>query len=176
MSMEVRQVRNEADGRSASYIHAMGWKDGFRGILSQKLLDEISLYGRAEMFMEAYGDPSRSIVLLNVDGTDLGAGSFGFSRHHKDKTYGEIISFYVLKVAWGSGCAQVLMAYMVRTLREMGCEHIHLWVLKENPRARRFYEKCGFRPSGQEMLLDIQGEKHTEVEYVYVDTAGADCD
>jgi ribosomal protein S18 acetylase RimI-like enzyme len=30
---------------------------------------------------------------------------------------------------------------------------VRLWVLKENGRAIRFYEKCGFRPDGEEKEL-----------------------
>ena len=32
-----------------------------------------------------------------------------------------------------------------------GYQQICLWVLKENKRAIRFYQKCGFCPDGEEM-------------------------
>ena len=38
------------------------------------------------------------------------------------------------------------------TTRSDSYPQIYLWVLKENKRAIRFYEKCGFHPDGQEMF------------------------
>jgi ribosomal protein S18 acetylase RimI-like enzyme len=34
---------------------------------------------------------------------------------------------------------------------------ISLWVLKDNPRARRFYERAGFRETGDSQALDDLG-------------------
>ena len=76
-------------------------------------------------------------------------------RHKKEKRIVELnseqlrLALYVLADYYGKGVGRKLM--------DAGLEHIKrfsqvcLWVLKENRRAIRFYEKCGFLPDGTEM-------------------------
>lgn len=52
---------------------------------------------------------------------------------------------------WGSGLANVLMDAGTRARRAEGHRRLHLWVLKENHRARRLYDRLGWRPSGVEV-------------------------
>ena len=53
--------------------------------------------------------------------------------------------FYVLPEYWGSGLADELHDAALDALRADGCTQAHLWVLEENHRARRFYERRGWR-------------------------------
>ncbi len=47
------------------------------------------------------------------------------------------------------------------------CTHAcFLWVLEENVRARRFYERAGFRADGAEEPFDVDGVAVPEVRYV----------
>ncbi len=58
-------------------------------------------------------------------------------------------SFFVLPQHWGSGVAQDLYETVLDRVRMRGDKVFHLWVLEENSRARRFYEKRGWRLTGQ---------------------------
>jgi ribosomal protein S18 acetylase RimI-like enzyme len=80
------------------------------------------------------------------DGTPDGvtATPIGWSE-----TRGEVFGFYVHPHAWGSGAATVLMHACTAYLRADGFAEAVLWVLRDNPRARGFYEKAGWRPSGE---------------------------
>lgn len=40
-------------------------------------------------------------------------------------------------------------------LDELNYPQIAVWVLKDNPRAIRFYEKCGFRLDGREEEISL---------------------
>ncbi len=50
--------------------------------------------------------------------------------------------------AWGTGAGRLLMSAFVERLRESGFEDATLWVLDDNPRARRFYEAAGWTLDG----------------------------
>jgi hypothetical protein len=50
-------------------------------------------------------------------------------------------------------------------LRALGHEQAVLWVLEDNPRARRFYEIAGWSPDGNKRVLEIFGFDVTEVRY-----------
>ncbi len=57
-------------------------------------------------------------------------------------------AMYVLPAAWGSGLADRLHAAALDQLRAHGAVRARLWVLELNGRARRFYERHGWRPDG----------------------------
>lgn len=56
----------------------------------------------------------------------------------------EIARFYIEKAYFGKGIAQNLMQACIEFAREQGYNTIWLGVWKQNPRAIRFYQKCGF--------------------------------
>jgi GNAT superfamily N-acetyltransferase len=56
---------------------------------------------------------------------------------------------FVLPCAWGSGVADQLHDAAVQRLRGWDCGRCRLSVLEENHRARRFYERRGWRLDGR---------------------------
>jgi GNAT superfamily N-acetyltransferase len=52
---------------------------------------------------------------------------------------------YVVPERWGSGVAVALHDAALDGVRREGFERCHLWVLEDNRRARRFYERLGWR-------------------------------
>ena len=52
---------------------------------------------------------------------------------------------YVVPERWGSGIAVELHDAALDVVRAAGFEQCHLWVLDDNRRARRFYERLGWR-------------------------------
>jgi GNAT superfamily N-acetyltransferase len=55
---------------------------------------------------------------------------------------------YVVPTAWGTGVADALHDDAVEALRAGGVSTGRLWVLEHNARARRFYERHGWRADG----------------------------
>ncbi|MFI6120860.1 GNAT family N-acetyltransferase [Streptomyces sp. NPDC051064] len=58
------------------------------------------------------------------------------------------------------------MAEVTARARADGFARMSLWVLKENTRARRFYERAGFRPDGTEETFEAGGAVIPELRYV----------
>ena len=161
----IRTAQNEADAASASRIYATSWKTAYRGAFSDKLLDDIPLDFWTPHFNANYETGRFTLAILSAEGADAGAGAYGLSRDTDDCTVGEITSLYLLPEAWGEGYAAPLMDSMLDGLRTLGCTKAHLWTLRENRRARRFYEKMGFSLTGAEKELDYKGERVTDLEY-----------
>jgi GNAT superfamily N-acetyltransferase len=61
----------------------------------------------------------------------------------------ELRSLYVVPQAWGTGAAAALMAAAVGAIRGDGATEAILWVVEENGRATRFYEREGWEPTGE---------------------------
>jgi GNAT superfamily N-acetyltransferase len=59
--------------------------------------------------------------------------------------------FYVLPEQWGSGVAAELHDAALAALPD--CPEIRLWTLDENHRARRFYERHGWRLNGETRVV-----------------------
>jgi GNAT superfamily N-acetyltransferase len=60
---------------------------------------------------------------------------------------------FVREAAWGTGVAAELHRAALDTLRSHGAESASLWCLAENARARRFYERRGWRLNGNERVV-----------------------
>ena len=78
----------------------------------------------------------------------------------------EIQSLYLLPRLWGTGAAQTLFDAVLEELERMKQYQIYLWALRENLRARRFYEKQGFTPNGDTLNVEIQGKMLTDLRYI----------
>jgi ribosomal protein S18 acetylase RimI-like enzyme len=65
----------------------------------------------------------------------------------------ELQRFYVDRSAHGSGVAQRLMTAALAAARRRGAAVVWLGVWERNPRAIRFYEKCGFTDAGSQTFL-----------------------
>jgi GNAT superfamily N-acetyltransferase len=60
---------------------------------------------------------------------------------------------YVVPEWWGKGVAAELHDHGLEIVRDLGSAQIHLWVLEENARARRFYERRGWRENGRTRVV-----------------------
>ena len=68
---------------------------------------------------------------------------------------GWLEALYVRPRAWGGGLARRLHAAAVEELERRGGERARLWVLEGNERARRFYERHGWRADGTSRVVEF---------------------
>lgn len=163
--MEIRTATIK-DIPDISRIHALSWKAAYQGQVPQEYLDELKEDNWVGIFTDSIRKHLLTIQLVFDGEKPAGCISYGKSRDNGLPDWGEIISFYLLPQYWGKGFAKPLMdtamADLGRTFR-----NVYIWVLKENIRARRFYEKNHFRWNNDEEESELQGEKLTHVRYVY---------
>jgi GNAT superfamily N-acetyltransferase len=93
---------------------------------------------------EALADPSRRVVVAEVDGEPVGVACV-----HADWLDG----LYVVPAQWGTGVADDLHARVLDEVRTLGASGCNLWVLEENARARRFYERRGWYENGRRRVV-----------------------
>jgi ribosomal protein S18 acetylase RimI-like enzyme len=60
----------------------------------------------------------------------------------------ELVSMWVAPAFRGSGVADQLVAAVIKHVRDDGADRLTLWVADGNARARAFYLRLGFRPTG----------------------------
>ena len=64
-------------------------------------------------------------------------------------------AIYVRPSSWGTGLAVELHDAAVAELRARGVARARLWVLAENDRARRFYERLGWHADGTSRVVEF---------------------
>ena len=69
----------------------------------------------------------------------------------------ELYALYVAPAHWSTGAGRALMGRVLAEAQAEGYPRIVLWVLEQNARARRFYERAGFRLRGRTHQLDWLG-------------------
>jgi GNAT superfamily N-acetyltransferase len=116
---------------------AWTWPD-FGGLTAQLFVVQLS--GRVAGF--GHAGPERVAPACDQSGLSLGP-TLSDAR-------GEVYGFYLHPDAWGSGAASPLMHTCESHLADHGYNEAVLWVLRDNPRARAFYERAGWRSTGDE--------------------------
>ncbi len=105
----------------------------------------------------------RTFVAEDEDGRVVGFATAGESRDADAE--GELYGIYVLPDGWGSGAGPALMHAVLETLPADGFDTATLWVLEDNPRARRFYEREGWAVDGGRREGEHLGVRTVEIRY-----------
>ena len=152
MNITVRLADAE-DADAVAEAHTAAWRIGYRGLISDTYLDDdrhatLRLERWRRRLREgppAGGDRLNEIFVAELDGCVVGFGHAGreYLESGESSTRGEVYGFYLHPDAWGSGAADPMMAACLASLRSRFGEAV-LWVLRDNPRARRFYERTGW--------------------------------
>ena len=142
-------IRNieEKDVSRVAEIHVRSWQVAYKGILPQEFLDNLSIKQRETLWRnDIFPKMGRSNYVLEVAGNVLGWVSVGPSRDDDadENIIGELYGIYLdpqfYRIGYGTKLWREAKQYLFRN----GFNKITLWVLEENVRARRFYEKIGF--------------------------------
>jgi GNAT superfamily N-acetyltransferase len=158
---------DDADDLAAAHIE--GWRVGYRGLFPDDYLDSAEFARERLDRWRAWtwGDANNSLLyVVEREGRVSGFAHIGPERAQAtcdqtgtsslpsltDDGRGEVYGFYLHPDAWGSGCAMPLMQAATGQLLRDGFARAVLWVLRDNPRARRFYEKSGWAATGRELL------------------------
>jgi GNAT superfamily N-acetyltransferase len=146
-----------ADARSIAEVHVRTWQAAYRHAFPQDVLNGLSVDERETRWRKSLEEGFVAWV-AEAQGRAVGFAAVGPSRTEQDA--GELYSIYVLPEAWGSPAARELMAAAKEWFAQEGYTTAMLWVLADNPRARRFYEREGWRAEGSR----IDTVRGTEVE------------
>ena len=144
MGIILKKMETDEEIKGKAYVHWKSWHEAYTGIVSQEYLDKLTLEKCEKM---AFSWPD-NIIVAKENGNVIGFVCYG-DRGEEAPDVGEIFALYVLADYCGKGVGHKLMDVGLEQITHFS--QVRLWVLKENRRAIRFYEKCGFQPDGTEM-------------------------
>lgn len=166
--MHIRAAET-ADAAGIAAVHVDSWRGAYRGLLPDAVLDDLDVERRTAGWTRLLGEPApRSAVLVaeNPAGRLTGFVHLVPTRDDDgDDRTAEITSIYARPSAWGAGTGRSLMSAAVDAAREAGFTALTLWVLRDNDKARRFYELAGWHTDGATKDDVVAGTRVTEVRY-----------
>lgn len=158
MEIQLHRATPE-DAAALAAVEVRCWRVAYRGFMPDAFLNALSEAEKAETWREnllKHGPSGRKRVCVALRAARI----CGFVRVGPLTDAGEIgliYLLYVLPEQWRCGVGTALMQAGMHELRDLGMREATLWVLRDNLRARRFYEHLGWMPDGRAMSENYGG-------------------
>ena len=140
-------------------IMAVSFRSAFGEFISEEILNRCAV---AENCAGLLANLPREMTIVTgwLDGKLMGL--LVFSQHLDGRT--EIEAIHSLPESWGTGLGAAMLEF---ALDETNAEKVAgLWAFEKNARARRFYEKHGFRFTGETRVSEFDGAIEVRYERV----------
>ncbi len=158
-----------SDAEEMARVHVVSWRETYRGLLADAFLARMSEPGFARRFRRGLTDPGDSVTLVGADRFGLVAYAQGAASRRRVPGEAEISTLYVLRQAQGAGLGKQLMTSLARALATQGATSLMISVLRDNLRARGFYEHLGGEPEAARQEPGPGGRLLYEVAYRWAD-------
>ena len=166
------------DAEAIAGVRAASWRAAYDGIIPAEILGRVTGQDAIARHVRALRDsappglliaelPDREAVVVgfaNLGPERASQGEPPPAPEHTEGTRAELYAIYVLPDFWSAGVGRALITEVLGQARAARYAAISLWVLADNPRARRFYERAGFVLPPASQVLDWLGGV-TEVRY-----------
>ncbi len=152
-----------ADVPRVAEIHVFGWRNAYKGIVSDDhLFNKMLVTNRMEYFMDTVRNNLTESYVYD-DGIIKAILTIGSCRDEDKKNSFELWGIYVESFMQKQGIGSKMTMFCEEKAAERGFKEICLWVLEQNENARAFYEKQGYLPEGTSKFIDYLGV--TEMRY-----------
>ena len=148
-------VKDMPAAEALASVMISAWQAGFQGILPETTIEKYTQFHPCtDMFRQIISSGIGTMYLARLDGQAV-----GLLYWIGEGETARIEALLTVPEVWGTGIAAQLMH---RALQDSsGFPSFSVWPFAKNHRARRFYEKHGFSPTGRSRMGDAE-----EVEYL----------
>ena len=158
-----------SDAEDLARVHVVSWREAYRGLLADAFLARMSEPGFTRRFRRALTNPGTSVTLAAADRQGLVGYVQGGPSRRNVPGEAEVATLYVLRQAQGQGLGAQLMRETARALAAQGATSLMISVLRDNIRARGFYEHLGGEPEAARQEPGPGGRLLYEVAYRWQD-------
>ncbi|MEE9414398.1 MAG: GNAT family N-acetyltransferase [Acidimicrobiales bacterium] len=157
------------DGAAMGLVHVRAWQAAYQLIMSPEQLESLDPEEFGHNWEEAlqtnpHPEQSRRLVAVTADKI-VGIALVRADESDMASTQGQLVLINLLPEAWGTGVGAKLLTACRESLSELGFDEGFLWVATGNDRARRFYEREGWRADGAKQIEQLGGTTVEEVRY-----------
>jgi GNAT superfamily N-acetyltransferase len=183
----VIRAGSAADAAQVAAVQREGWFAAYGDIIPAAIIDRVTAPdGGARVRQTFRTRPWQRMLVAVAAGRPpedqpgpgiVGYASFGpetdvlsapwphpLTAAGENGTVAELYALYVRPAWWSTGTGRALMDRILARTSDAGYRFVTLWVLRDNRRARRFYERAGFTPDGATNVLEGLGGV-TELRY-----------
>jgi ribosomal protein S18 acetylase RimI-like enzyme len=173
-----------ADAAQIAAVQREGWFAAYEGIIPAAIIDRVTAPDDGARVRQSFRTRPWQRMLVAVAAEQepsgmagtaagpvvIGYASFGpetdvlnapwphpLSTDGEDGRVAELYALYVRPASWSTGTGRALMDRVLARSSGAGYRSISLWVLRDNQRARRFYQRAGFAPDGATNVLSRLG-------------------
>jgi ribosomal protein S18 acetylase RimI-like enzyme len=155
------------------------WFAAYEGVIAPDVIDRVTVPDDGARIRQSFRTRPWQRMLVAVDpgagdpdagdpdaGGIVGYASFGpetdvlnapwphpLTADGEGGRVAELYALYVRPAWWSTGTGRALMEKVLARSAAAGYRSITLWVLRDNQRARRFYDRAGFAPDGATNVL-----------------------
>ena len=180
--MVVIRSASVADAAQIGAVMRASWQAAYQGIIAPEVIGRVTANdGGARVRQSFRTRPwQKTFVATAEPGAADGIVGYAFCGPEQDVLgapwphplspegqqgqVAELYALYVHPAWWSTGTGRALMDRVLDTASAAGYSSVRLWVLRDNARARRFYERAGFAPDGASHTLEGLGGV-TEIRY-----------
>ncbi len=144
-AVRLKALADAPEAFATTLAQAQAWPDG-------------EWQGRARRFA---ADPPAAAYVAFLDGKPCGMVScYSFQADgHATGSVAELTAFWVAPERRGQGAAQALIDRVVKWATAQNITAVQAWVTEDGHRAIAFYEKTGFRETGQRQAYTPDSSK-----------------
>lgn len=159
------------DSLAVATIHTLSWQHAYKGIMDQNFLDNISIAKReANWRLGIEKNDPKLIRLVACEGDDILGFVCGLENRSLDllpSCDSELWAIYVHPQFEGKGVGKKLIEKFKEELCLLGKKQFCIWVLRDNRKARAFYERQGGVLASAEKNFQLAGGELAEVAYEF---------
>jgi ribosomal protein S18 acetylase RimI-like enzyme len=141
-----------ADAVAMGHVQVESWRAAYAGILSEEKLAHLDAQAAAARWRTRLADATSRVESFVAEHDGHGVVGYtwvGRCRQADEPAgVGEMWALYAAPHVWGLGVGHALFRASEQRLGERGYQSFILWVLPDNRRARRFYERQGMSADG----------------------------
>jgi GNAT superfamily N-acetyltransferase len=162
----LRQIVTD-DVPAVAELIVAAWQAAYRGIIPDEMLDGMSAPEIAAAWRQILAEGHRTVLVAEADGKVCGFVGFGKARDDDldPVQVAEVYGIYVHPAWWGRGAGRALFEAAIVWLRENGYLYLVLWTMRDNARAREFYERMGLTWDGRQKESTRGQARFGEVRY-----------
>ena len=155
------------DAEQIAQLHSLSWQQNYIGIWNDEFLNSDVLDNRRQIWQQRLTKPASTQYVIVAEANEVIHG-FACTYMDKDPVWGTLLdNLHVHAEQKGRGLGTLLIKSAA------GWAHwkrpdsgFYLWVLPQNTKARRFYEKLG--ATNHELVYQATPDGGTSASYRYV--------
>lgn len=157
------------DCSSIARLQVKTWQYAYCDIFPESYLASLSISEREVIWSRKIEQRSAHLLIARIAEEIVGFVAFAASRDEDSPIdRAEILAIYVAPDSWSKGIGQALLTSAQREMITVGYTSVSLWVLAENEKAQRFYERAGFIPApSSRKSFELGGVEIEELRYLH---------